>query len=153
MSGAPAAARWNFIFLCAVRWFTGQLLCAVRCAPDRHCRLSGAPILGFLKNLLCPSLRPGSFLLPWPATAPGFWRSDLSSGELLPAVIPPATLSLRSSLLPRSVSCSPLPLSSLSLFFSDSEAMKLLSTTLVSEFLFPVKSSETKLCNVSLCGL
>jgi hypothetical protein len=22
-------------------------LCAVRCAPDRHCRLSGAPIIGF----------------------------------------------------------------------------------------------------------
>jgi hypothetical protein len=47
MSGAPAAARYNSTLLCVVRWFTGQLLCAIRCAPDRHCRLSGAPILGF----------------------------------------------------------------------------------------------------------
>jgi hypothetical protein len=37
-------------FLCAVRWFTGQLLCAVRCAPDRHYRLSGAPISRFKKR-------------------------------------------------------------------------------------------------------
>jgi hypothetical protein len=42
--------RAKSIFLCAVRWFTGQLLCAVRCAPDRHCRLSGAPISRFKKR-------------------------------------------------------------------------------------------------------
>jgi hypothetical protein len=47
MSGAPAAARADPLLLCVVRWFTGQLLCAVRCAPNRHCRLSGAPIIGF----------------------------------------------------------------------------------------------------------
>jgi hypothetical protein len=47
MSGASAAARSKSIFLCVVRWFTGQLLCAVWCAPDRHYRLSGAPISGF----------------------------------------------------------------------------------------------------------
>jgi hypothetical protein len=50
MSGAPAAARKVPLFLCAVRWFTGHLLCAVRCAPDRHCRLSGAPITRFKKQ-------------------------------------------------------------------------------------------------------
>ena len=49
LSGAPAAARKISLFLCAVRWFTGQLLCAVRCAPDRHCRLSGVPISRFKK--------------------------------------------------------------------------------------------------------
>jgi hypothetical protein len=32
-------ARKNFFFLCAVR-----------CAPDRHCRLSGAPIMHFKKR-------------------------------------------------------------------------------------------------------
>jgi hypothetical protein len=46
--------RADPIFLCAVRWFTGQLLCAVRCAPDRHCRLSGAPILRFKNNASSP---------------------------------------------------------------------------------------------------
>jgi hypothetical protein len=55
MSGAPAAARYKSIFLCAVRWFTGQLLCAVRCAPDRHCRLSGAPISRFKKKASSPT--------------------------------------------------------------------------------------------------
>jgi hypothetical protein len=55
MSGAPAAARLNPISLCAVRWFTGQLLCAVRCAPDRHCRLSGVPISRFKKSAPSPT--------------------------------------------------------------------------------------------------
>jgi hypothetical protein len=40
----------EFLFLCAIRWFTGQLLCAVWCAPDIHCRLSGAPIMRFKKR-------------------------------------------------------------------------------------------------------
>ena len=48
MSGAPAAARYNTIFLCAVR-----------CAPDRHCRLSGAPISRFKKR---PPARPSQRL-------------------------------------------------------------------------------------------
>jgi hypothetical protein len=68
MSGAPAAARKIPLFLCAVRWFTGQLLCSVRCAPDRHCRLSGVPISRFKKS---PPARPSQRLcltsLPAPA--------------------------------------------------------------------------------------
>jgi hypothetical protein len=43
MSGAPAAARANRL-----------RLCAVRCAPDMHCRLSGAPILRFKKTASSP---------------------------------------------------------------------------------------------------
>jgi hypothetical protein len=54
-------------FLCAVRWFTGQLLCAVRCAPDRHCRLSGAPISRFKKG---PPARPSQRLLLFPSQHP-----------------------------------------------------------------------------------
>jgi hypothetical protein len=34
---------------------TGQLLCAIWCAPDRHCRLSDAPITRFKKR---PLARP-----------------------------------------------------------------------------------------------
>jgi hypothetical protein len=49
-SGAPAARAQIRFPLCVVRWFTRQLLCAVRCAPDRHCRLSGAPITRFKKR-------------------------------------------------------------------------------------------------------
>jgi hypothetical protein len=82
-SGAPAAARSNSIFLCAVWWFTEQSLCAIRCAPDRHCRLSGAPISRFKKRPPArarargqpPSLLSGSLLSlaicsPSPATSP-----------------------------------------------------------------------------------
>jgi hypothetical protein len=54
LSGAPAARAQDPLLLCAVRWFTEQLLCAVRCAPDRHCRLSDAPIIGFLKKIPTP---------------------------------------------------------------------------------------------------
>jgi hypothetical protein len=43
--------------LCVVQWFTRQLLCAVRCAPDRQCRLSGALITRFFKKGL-PSPEP-----------------------------------------------------------------------------------------------
>jgi hypothetical protein len=63
MSGAPAAARYKSIFLCAVRWLTGQLLCAVRCASDRHCRLSGAPISRFKKKASSPT-EPEAPLFP-----------------------------------------------------------------------------------------
>jgi hypothetical protein len=50
MSGAPAAARAYPIFLCAVWWFTGQLLCSARpeasllsgsSLPQAICSLSG----------------------------------------------------------------------------------------------------------------
>jgi hypothetical protein len=80
MSGALAAARSKFIFLCAVRWFTGQLLCAVRCAPDRHCRLSGAPYSVFRKPFPCPSPRPGSISSLATASL-GLWRHPLRSGD------------------------------------------------------------------------
>jgi hypothetical protein len=94
MSGAPAAARWNSIFLCVVRWFTGQLLCAIRCAPDRHCRLSGAPISGFKKNFSLSRPRPGtpSSLFSASLSVSGDFhphrRSPLLGGD------PPATLCL-----------------------------------------------------------
>ena len=45
LSGAPAA-RARILFLCAVR-----------CAPDMYCRLSGAPIMRFKKR---PPARPSS---------------------------------------------------------------------------------------------
>jgi hypothetical protein len=63
MSGAPAAAREVPLFLCAVRWFTGHLLCAVRCAPDRHCRLSGVPISRFKKQP--PARARPEAIFPW----------------------------------------------------------------------------------------
>jgi hypothetical protein len=80
MSGAPAAARRIPLFLCAVRWFTGQLLCAVRCAPDRHCGLSGVPVSRFKKTAPSPS-RARSLLSPASARK----LSALSvSGDSLP---------------------------------------------------------------------
>jgi hypothetical protein len=54
----------NPFFLCAVRWFTGQVLCAVRCAPDRHYRLSGAPISRFKKRPPARDRARGSFRQP-----------------------------------------------------------------------------------------
>jgi hypothetical protein len=73
---APAAREQILFPLCAVQWFTVQLLCVVRCAPDRHCRLSGAPITRFEKRPPArnrardpfPSLLSGS---------PPSWRSPL----------------------------------------------------------------------------
>ena len=40
-------AHTDLLLCYPVRWFTRQLLCAVRCAPNRQCRLSGVPITGF----------------------------------------------------------------------------------------------------------
>jgi hypothetical protein len=60
LSGAPAGTRRSPFPHCTVRWFTEQLPCAVRCAPDMHCRLSDAPIMCFLKSSPRPSPRPGS---------------------------------------------------------------------------------------------
>jgi hypothetical protein len=76
-------------FLCAVRWFTGQLLCAVRCAPDRHCRLSGAPISCFKKGLQPePSQRPHCFSSLW-LSLPSLAVWPLLRRSLSPAVISP----------------------------------------------------------------
>jgi hypothetical protein len=80
MSGPPAATRFKSFFLCVVRWLTGQLLCAVRCAPDRHCRLSGAPIFGFKKTFPRPSPRPG-FVSSLATVSLCLWRHSLLSGD------------------------------------------------------------------------
>jgi hypothetical protein len=65
MSSAPAARVQDLLFLCAVR-----------CAPDRHCRLSGAPISRFKKaSSPRPSQRP-SF--------PSVLSGSLPSGDPTP---------------------------------------------------------------------
>jgi hypothetical protein len=94
-------------FLCAVRWFTGQLLCAVRCAPESHCRLSGVPISRFKKTAPSP-------------TGPEASCFPASARALCPAAIsPPPAISTggdhprwapaTSPVLFPSVSSSPLP--------------------------------------------
>jgi hypothetical protein len=44
-------ARADPLLHSVVRWFIEQLLCVVRCASDKHCRLSGVPITGFFKKI------------------------------------------------------------------------------------------------------
>jgi hypothetical protein len=119
MSGAPAAACKIPLFLCAVRWFTGQLLCAVRCAPDRHCRLSGVPISHFKKKRPPARARPEASFFSQPSRQPlCSWRFPSP-----PATTPPPAIST-GGVCPRwapatspelfpSVSSSPLPSSSL----------------------------------------
>jgi hypothetical protein len=147
MSGASAAARYNSFLLCAVRWFTGQLLCAVRCAPDKHYRLSGAPISCFKKRPPARDRARGSLL------------SVLSDSlHLLPLAgdlpSPAATLQRSCACDPRSVSST--PLSSPSIPFSlvlclrGSEA--LLFPPLFAQFQIPVKSSKSKWWNVFQCA-
>jgi hypothetical protein len=108
LSGAPAERAQIPFLLCAVRWFTGQLLCVVRCAPDRHCRLSGAPIMHFKKSFPRPSPRPGHSihcapLVSGSLSAPGdqaLLCSPLAriSGVVLLLVIPLLPSSLVSTL-------------------------------------------------------
>jgi hypothetical protein len=63
----PRARQFLFL-LCAVRWFTGQLLCVVRCAPDSYCALSG---VHRTSTVDCP-VRPYSvFKKSFPARARG----------------------------------------------------------------------------------
>jgi hypothetical protein len=50
LSDAPVVRTQIHFLLCAVWWFNGQLLCAVRCASDRHYSLSGASITRFKKG-------------------------------------------------------------------------------------------------------
>jgi hypothetical protein len=124
MSGAPAAARKNPFSLCAVRWFTGQLLCAVRCAPDRHCRLSGAPISCFKKR---PPARPSQrhCFISQPPAYLCLWRFPPHRRSPPAATIsgraPVISCGLGSSSPSLSVSFSPSVIS-ISLF-SDSEAV------------------------------
>jgi hypothetical protein len=120
MSGAPAAARSNSIFLCVVRWFTGQLLCAVRCAPDRHYRLSGAPISRFKKGLQPETeLEAHLFSLPALSLCPlRFLLSPVISHHQRPPS-PTVLRRPRAPLLPSSVSSPSLPqFSSLSILVS-----------------------------------
>jgi hypothetical protein len=73
------------LLLCyPIRWFTGQLLCDVRCAPYMHCALSGVPRCIFLKGFPCPSLRAIHFSSRWPL--PSVSLSPLSTIALLPVV-------------------------------------------------------------------
>jgi hypothetical protein len=74
----------NSPFLCVVRWFTEQLLCAVQCAPDRHCRLFGAPIMRFKKGTSSPrpSQRPSFTSLLW---LPSLLSGVSSSPPVIPA--------------------------------------------------------------------
>jgi hypothetical protein len=116
LSGAPAVRAQELPFLCAIQGFTRQLLCSVRCAPDRHCKLSGAPMLHFKKRPPararaighCLSLFSGSSLL-WRSALPrrrppltGDHRAPASSGacaypssgEQPKLLLPPSSLSV-----------------------------------------------------------
>jgi hypothetical protein len=86
LSGAPDGACRSPFSLCVVQWFTGQLLCAVRCAPDRHCRLSGAPIMRFLKKALLARARGQDSFFSAPLLSGSL---SLLSGDL--HCSPPAT--------------------------------------------------------------
>jgi hypothetical protein len=143
LSGAPAAARFKSFSLCAVRWFTGQLLCAVRCAPDRHCRLFGAPISRFKKSppardrargLLLPlcSLLSDSLATTLSSLITGVHRLRPCSGDLDPVLLS----------CPRSVSSS---FSLCLLSLSISLASEAPSSTPLCSFQILVKSCETKL--------
>jgi hypothetical protein len=140
--------RANPILLCAVRWFTGQLLCAVRCAPDRHCRLSGVPISRFKKTAPSPT-EPEALISFASSLCSLSWRFPLPpAGDLQPpaAIIsddPPATSPGSSS---PSVSRSPSS-ASLSLWLLGS-APPLLQILPIS-----VKSDESSWWNVSPCSL
>jgi hypothetical protein len=100
MSGAPAAAREVPLFLCAVRWFTGHLLCAVRCAPDSHCRLSGVPISRFKKS---PPARPSQGLCLF--SSPSRKLSVLGDSQRPPSPLLSGGLHLRRP--PSPATCAP----------------------------------------------
>jgi hypothetical protein len=105
----------ELLLLCVVRWFTEQLLCAVRCAPDRHCRLSGAPISRFKKRLQPePSERLSVFPTLWLTASLAI---STPSPATSPHRRPPCSGDPVLHLLPSSGehACSPLHLSSLSL--------------------------------------
>jgi hypothetical protein len=141
MSGAPATARSKSFFLCAVWWFTGQLLCAVRCAPDRHCRLSVRPY-SVLKIFSLPELEARlcfSLALPLSrslASPPALQRSlsrwRRSSGE---PVLSPALFSGETPLV---------PYLSLSLFFTRLELSLNFQFHLLIQIPISIKSCESK---------
>jgi hypothetical protein len=138
-------ARSKSIFLCAVRWFTGQLLCAVRCAPDRHCRLSGAPISRFKKMPPARAEPEALKFLPSLCLSALLWRSDpLADDHRAPASTvlrrPPALIPSPSG----EQSC--LHSSLFSLFSLVSSPPPLLGPNQ-----FPVNSSESKWWNVFPC--
>jgi hypothetical protein len=103
--------------LCAVRWCTQQLLCAVRCAPDSHCRVSVALITRFKKTASSP--RPsqrlffplsGSLSLSSSGDPPSAHRRPASPAVLRRPVVPLLdilfSLSLVSSCFPLFCLCS-----------------------------------------------
>jgi hypothetical protein len=138
MSGAPAAARYKSVFLCAVR-----------CAPDRHCRLSGAPISRFKKRPPARDRARGSLSPP-----PAVLSVSLATPSPPPAISlhrwPPSPTRLRRPrvpLLPSSVSRPSLPqFSSPSVLVSRGSHFSLLCKTLN-----PEKSGESMLWYVYLC--
>jgi hypothetical protein len=140
MSGAPTAARSKSIFLCAVRWFTRQLLCAVRCAPDRHCRLSGAPISHFKKSPPARS-RARGFSVP------------LCSLSLAISTPSPAISSLAATKCFSPSLSGEHPLLSLSPLLSEFlPPEKFLSFHPLCPIQNHVNSSKSKWCNVFLCA-
>jgi hypothetical protein len=126
-------------FLCAVRWFTGQLLCAVRCAPDRHCRLSGVPILRFLKKN--PSL-------PEPVAWLSFFLSTRALCSLAILLSPSANFLLRRPPSPTGLQ-RPRQYSSPSVSSSCSLSLPQFSSVLVSRasHLFPL-CNNSKSCEI-----
>jgi hypothetical protein len=125
-------------------------LCAVRCAPDRHCRLSGAPISRFKKRLPARIRARGSlfsssascslFLATHSSrrrrsSATGGHRPRLGSGDLIPLSFP----------LSVSLPLFSLPLCALS------EAVRLPFSTPLQILQIPVKSNESSWYNVFLC--
>jgi hypothetical protein len=74
LSGAPTGARRSPFSLCAVQ-----------CAPDRHCRLSGAPIVSFFKKTF-PSPKPEAKALLSHPTSLSYALGDLT--------LSPVTISL-----------------------------------------------------------
>jgi hypothetical protein len=110
LSDAPAARAQDLLFLCAVR-----------CAPDRHCRLSGAPILRFKKRPPARNRARGShFPLCSLALCP------LAILPSSPTISSPAAILRRPSapLLPSSLVSSPCFSPSLSLCFRGSHALQ-----------------------------
>jgi hypothetical protein len=151
MSGAPVAARYNSFLLCAVWWFTGQLLCAVRCAPDRHCRLSGAPILRFKKRPPARDRARGPFLplgSLFSVFAPSLQRSTISPVISLTGVHCSPTTSTSAPLLPSLGEQPPFFLCLLSLC---SLGCALPHFHPLHKSQISMKSSETKWAYVFLC--
>jgi hypothetical protein len=151
MSGAPAAARSNSFFLCAVRWFTGQSLCAVPCASDSHCALSSVhrtctvdcPVRPYhvLKKGLQPAPEPEANIFLCSLALSPLWRFAL------PRRRPPLTGDHRA---PATQCSSPTLLSVSSPFSLCLSSLSVLlcrdpQSTLLCQIQIPIKVCESKL--------